>query len=408
MLTLIRHRRKSFRDTAGGGGSSGLVTSGLELYLDAGDSSSYSGSGTTWTDLSGNGNDGTLVNGVGYSSADGGSLSFDGTNDYVSIPNVATSKDCTICLWFKENNTGDWTELFTFQTGSDSTSTKVEATNVANEYKSYNGGFVHGTTLFYHSGSLFQHLALVFDSSNATCYQNASQTVQTISSDFGTASTIHLGRQITNSSSYSNWTGNIAQCLIYDRPLTSSEVTQNFDAHKNRYGYQYATIGMTIDATWNTIGTAYTTLDDATSASVKVYCNFDKDDTGILMEHGGSAYGLVLYIYNETLYFQCGEGGTAGGDSDTGEVSYTVTNTTAQDFIIEWSADTSGCALYVDGELQDTDVFSASKIAGGNDGTIGQVYSAVPVNRGSSGSFTGTVTKAEIFLGEVTSDVSGL
>jgi hypothetical protein len=170
----------------------------------------------------------------------------------------------------------------------------------------------------------------------------------------------------------------------------------------------FATAGMTLDVTWETIGTAYSTLDEATSASAKVYCNFDKDDTGIIMEHGGSSYGLILYIHNETLYFQCGQGGDAGGDSNTGEVSYTVTNTTAQDFIIEWSADTSGCALYVDKTLIGTDVFSVSKLAGSDDGTIGQAYNAVPVNRGSSGSFTGTVTKAEIFLGEVTSDVSGL
>jgi len=170
----------------------------------------------------------------------------------------------------------------------------------------------------------------------------------------------------------------------------------------------FATAGMTLDVTWSTIGTNYSALDNATSASAKVYCNFDKDDTGIIMEAGGSTYGLILYIHNETLYFQCGESGTAGGDSNTGEVSYTVTNTTAQDFIIEWSADTSGCALYVDKTLIGTDVFSNSVISGTDDGTIGQGYSGIPVNRGSSGSFTGTVTKAEIFVGEVTSDVSGL
>ena len=52
-----------------------VITDGLVLALDAADVSSYPGSGTTWTDLSGNGNNGTLVNGVGY---DNGSLIFDG------------------------------------------------------------------------------------------------------------------------------------------------------------------------------------------------------------------------------------------------------------------------------------------------------------------------------------------
>jgi hypothetical protein len=64
----------------------GLVTNGLVLALDAGRTLSYPGSGTTWTDLSGNGNNGTLVNGVGYSGDNLGSLVFDGVNDYFTTP----------------------------------------------------------------------------------------------------------------------------------------------------------------------------------------------------------------------------------------------------------------------------------------------------------------------------------
>jgi hypothetical protein len=63
----------------------GIVQSGLVLNLDAGVSSSYPGSGTTWTDLSGNGNTGTLTNGPTYNSANGGSLVFDGVDDYVNV-----------------------------------------------------------------------------------------------------------------------------------------------------------------------------------------------------------------------------------------------------------------------------------------------------------------------------------
>jgi hypothetical protein len=61
-----------------------IVTSGLVLALDAADKNSYPGSGTTWTDLSGNGNNGTLVNGPTFSSANGGSIVFDGVDDYVT------------------------------------------------------------------------------------------------------------------------------------------------------------------------------------------------------------------------------------------------------------------------------------------------------------------------------------
>jgi hypothetical protein len=61
-----------------------VVTNGLVLALDAADRNSYPGSGTTWTDLSGRGNNGTLTNGPTYSSSNGGSIVFDGTNDYAT------------------------------------------------------------------------------------------------------------------------------------------------------------------------------------------------------------------------------------------------------------------------------------------------------------------------------------
>ena len=62
------------------------VKDGLVLDLDAGNPLSYPGTGTTWTDLSGNNNNGTLINGVGYNSDNGGSLVFDGVDDHGTIP----------------------------------------------------------------------------------------------------------------------------------------------------------------------------------------------------------------------------------------------------------------------------------------------------------------------------------
>ena len=62
-----------------------IITQGLVLALDAADRNSYPGTGTAWTDLSGNGNNGTLTNGPTYNSANGGSIVFDGSNDYVNF-----------------------------------------------------------------------------------------------------------------------------------------------------------------------------------------------------------------------------------------------------------------------------------------------------------------------------------
>ena len=67
--------------------TSSIITDGLVLHLDAGNTSSYSGTGTIWNDLTSNNNDGTLTNGVTYLTDNGGIVSFDGVNDYVSISN---------------------------------------------------------------------------------------------------------------------------------------------------------------------------------------------------------------------------------------------------------------------------------------------------------------------------------
>ena len=211
-----------------------IVTDGLVLYLDAANTKSYPGSGTTWTDISGKSNNGTLTNGPTFDSGNNGSFVFDGSNDYVSIPNVALSKNCSILLWFKGNPTpNNWSDIFTFQTGVDSTASRLEKHgNVAYQYNWYRGGFVNATVLFNHTGTKYDFISLVFDDTNATCYQNAVQTAQTASSDFGSASDIHISKRLNMSAL---WSGNIAQFSIYNKPLTALEVKQNYDALKWRY-----------------------------------------------------------------------------------------------------------------------------------------------------------------------------
>jgi len=210
-----------------------IVRDSLALYLDAGNIKSYPGSGTTWKDICGKNNNGTLTNGPTFSSDNLGSIVFDGSNDYVSIPNVALSRNCSILFWFKDNNPGNWDDVFTFQTGNNNTASRLEKNgNTAFQYDWYYGGFVSGTVLFNHTGVKYDFISLVFDDTNATCYQNAVQTAQTASSDFGSASVIHFGKRLTGS----YWAGNIAQFSIFNRPLTAAEVKQNYDALKGRFG----------------------------------------------------------------------------------------------------------------------------------------------------------------------------
>jgi len=86
-----------------------VVQDGLVLNLDASKFYSYSRSGTTWTDLSGNGNNGTLVNGPTFSSANGGSIVFDGSNDYMTSSFTFTANQAmTISGWLYSTATSGY------------------------------------------------------------------------------------------------------------------------------------------------------------------------------------------------------------------------------------------------------------------------------------------------------------
>jgi hypothetical protein len=79
-----------------------IVTDGLVLCLDAANPKSYPGSGITWGDVSGQNHTGTLTFGPSYSVSNGGTISFDGSNDYVSTTFNTALADFTICCWFRK------------------------------------------------------------------------------------------------------------------------------------------------------------------------------------------------------------------------------------------------------------------------------------------------------------------
>ena len=214
----------------------GIVQSGLVLNLDAGVSSSYPGSGTTWTDLSGNGNTGTLTNGPTYSSANGGSLSFDGSNDIVNTTYVSANT-YTFSAWFKTNvvldayrniisipatsnyclvlldtsipNLGFWTND---GLSGQSLSTPTISTNTW-----YNVVFVReGNSI---TGGYKAYL-------NGVLYGNAN------TGTWSTTANLSVGGR-TDATQFLN--GNISQALIYNRALSATEIQQNYLATKSRY-----------------------------------------------------------------------------------------------------------------------------------------------------------------------------
>jgi len=215
----------------------GIVTDGLVLHLDAGNSTSYPGSGTTWTDLSGSGNNGTLTNGPTYNGADGGSLVFDGVNDFIQCSGSLTATTATFIVWIRRN--GDQTSYhgILFSRGTSVTGTNFYPSNLLGYH--WNNAV---DTFSWNSGLTMPNLtwcmwAVSVSSSSATAYLCQSSGITSATNNVSHTITIlddiKVGQDDFGGRFFN---GNIAQALIYNRALTATEVTQNFDALKGRYG----------------------------------------------------------------------------------------------------------------------------------------------------------------------------
>ena len=228
------------------------VVSGLVLYLNAGFSPSYPGSGSTWTDVSGNSNNGTLVNGPTFNSANGGYLTFDGVDDYVNTANTAglnfTNTTGTISIWFRTSaSTANSPMLITKQMDAAGGWAVVIAPNGIPYFETKNSG--GGATAFYkyvnkacNDGIWHNFVAVFTTSTTVTANNTASMYLDGVLANgpqfnitiYGgnTAGTVQIGRR--SSGNYFN--GNISNVQIYNRGITAGEVAQNFNALKSIYG----------------------------------------------------------------------------------------------------------------------------------------------------------------------------
>lgn len=215
-----------------------ISEAGLILHLDVANFRSYPASGTTWIDLSGNGNNGTLINDVEYTSSNLGSLIFDGINDYVSLGTSSSldttlngSTNWTISYWIKYTQNGrilDAGNIGTDPTGAlELNATSIGVNNIATtsnftgSISSSNWNFI---TLSKNSSRLHSwYLNGVFSNSSTT------------TADYSVSSQIwKIGRRALSTSSM--YGGNIAQISIYNKILTANEVYQNYNALKGRFG----------------------------------------------------------------------------------------------------------------------------------------------------------------------------
>jgi hypothetical protein len=221
----------------------------------AGTRGSTVATGGGWVDLSGRGNNGELVNGVRESSDNLGALVFDGTNDYVevdvsSFPSGASS--FSVGSFIKWNGNGSATNDIIFSYGLDGSNNAVILWINNSGYAEFQFGSDTGkvTSTSTISTGIWYHILTTYDKSQTKIYINSELqgTTNYSSGNIVLNNNVNgnkgaIGRfispyssQVTSPAGYGTFNGNIAQVQIYNRALTASEIQQNFNASRGRFG----------------------------------------------------------------------------------------------------------------------------------------------------------------------------
>jgi hypothetical protein len=219
------------------------VSNGLVLALDAANKRSYPGSGTAWKDLSGNNNTGTLTNGPTFSAANLGSIVFDGTNDGVDVLNNFGSiqNNVTFETFVKLNgsqNSKIFVSNYTQVSGASGCGIGIQD-GVNNVVKFFTGNLGTTNTLYSTttlSNNVYYHIVGTYNGSSKILYVNANNEASTTISNAinNTSALASIGYVTYLSAQYLN--GNIAIARIYNRALSATEVLQNYNVNKSRFG----------------------------------------------------------------------------------------------------------------------------------------------------------------------------
>jgi hypothetical protein len=212
-----------------------IVTDGLVFAVDAGSERSYPGSGTTTTNII-NGASGTLTNGVGYVSNNGGAFDFDGTDDFILFPDDTNLNLQTLTMesWSYLNTTIQQNG-FLFEKGLVNTqySNFFEGTIFVFRTMGLSTSSLNiASSLF--SANSWNHIVCTYASGTKRIYLNGIQ-VGVATGLTGTISTNANGPRIGAHSSGYYLDGEIAASRVYNKALTQAEITQNFNACKNRF-----------------------------------------------------------------------------------------------------------------------------------------------------------------------------
>ena len=231
-----------------------MVTNGLRIFYDAAQLRSYTGSGTTWSDLSGNGDTGTLTNGPTFNSSNGGSIVFDGTNDYVTSTsqsniNFSPTTGYTIGSWvyptYTDFNNGFSSFIagrgnptvnsdihFALMTAWDSFG-MGQVRGIVFGYDGFNSfGYIGGTNRW--TNNAWNYIVATHLSNVVKFYVNGTN-IGSIS-NIGTYDRNNAGHRYIISHAINNkLNGRVAISHAYNRVLTDAEILQNYNTNKSRF-----------------------------------------------------------------------------------------------------------------------------------------------------------------------------
>jgi len=216
-----------------------IVSSGLLLYLDAANATSYPGSGTTWYDLSGQGNNVTMQNSsnITYSSTGGGyfTLVSNGYFKAASTTLPTGGSAYSMSAWIQLGSTWGGQGIIGIGSSTTGNQTNQFRTTTTNGFVNYWYGNDYAVSTSLSPTTQWFNIVAQWDGTNRSIWLNGAQVgTQTASGLNVTSSQLQVGA--TNVNGSEPLQGKIGQALAYNRALTSTEIAQNYAATRTRYG----------------------------------------------------------------------------------------------------------------------------------------------------------------------------
>jgi len=218
-------------------GGPNIVVDGLVLSLDAANTKSYPGTGTVWSDLSRDGNNGTLTNGPTFNAGNGGNIVFDGVNDFISILGSTSITTATLLIWvYRDGAQPNYAGIF-YSRGFQANGMSFFSTtnNLSYTWNSSSGTFNFNSNLNV-PNLQWSMCAVSISATNAILYVGSSSGLLSATNNVSNSSTIVNGLRIASDNFWSPFKGSVSNAMFYNRALSPTEILQNFNSTKGRFG----------------------------------------------------------------------------------------------------------------------------------------------------------------------------